>query len=207
MVENEIPRNIFTANNDTEFLISFYVESAENVNITLDGADVLSFLYYIELEDINNINSNGTKIVFYIPVTGELVITRNTTLEYTTNYSNVTNNINASNLNNDFSRLYRVTQEQALATDVLDAKVIRLNQEQGVALSIEAVARAAGDVANNIYTDNRFDAIASSVAAVEDAEAFLRSYIDSVILNVSFPLDCGLISDPVINNHFDLGGL
>lgn len=130
-VENEIPENKFQAVEDNEFLIDFYIDSVNNLFITLDGVVVDPVNYYITLEDTNNINSNGTQIVFYTPVTGELIITRNTPLEYLTEYNNTMGNINASNLNNDFSRLYRVTQEQALATDVLDAKVIRLNQEQG----------------------------------------------------------------------------
>ena len=74
-------------------------------------------------------------------------------------------------------------------------------------LPIEVQARIIGDQTQRNYTDGRFDAIAPLLAATADAEALLRSYIDGVIMNVSFPLDCGLISDPVINNRFDLGAL
>jgi len=47
----------------------------------------------------------------------------------------------------------------------------------------------------------------AAAAAAQDAAAYLESYIDQVVMNVTFPLDLGLVTDPVIYNHFDLGAL
>lgn len=47
-------------------------------------------------------------------------------------------------------------------------------------------------------------ATASANTAME-ASDYLNTYIDQVALNVTFPLDHGLIADPVIYSTFDLG--
>lgn len=50
-------------------------------------------------------------------------------------------------------------------------------------------------------------AAAVSAAAAIDAGDYLNSYIDQILLNVTFPLDLGLVADAVITNTFDLGVL
>lgn len=59
-------------------------------------------------------------------------------------------------------------------------------------------------VAQNMETINA--AYATSLAAIANAE-YLRTYMDQVVANITFPLDLGLITDPVLYNHFDLGAL
>ena len=59
-------------------------------------------------------------------------------------------------------------------------------------------------------TEAAFNAAeAATVAAshAADAAAYLDTYIDEVILNVTFPLDLGLVGDPVIYSTFDLGAI
>jgi len=47
-----------------------------------------------------------------------------------------------------------------------------------------------------------------NAAYAADAAAYLSSYIDQILMNVTFPLDLGLIIDPVAPfNAFDLGAL
>lgn len=120
-VENEVPENRFIANEDTEFFIDFFIVDTANITIRLNTVTVNPLDYYIELEDLEDIDSNGTRVVFYEPVTGELVITRTTILEYITLYNNTLGNINASNLNGDFSRIYRILQEQDTTLRNLDS--------------------------------------------------------------------------------------
>lgn len=47
--------------------------------------------------------------------------------------------------------------------------------------------------------------IAALPAQASDAETLLRQYIDGVLINITFPFDCGLITEPVVNNRFDMG--
>ena len=54
--------------------------------------------------------------------------------------------------------------------------------------------------------DGSATASASAATAV-DAAARLNSYIDQVVMNVTFPLDLGLVGDPVIHSVFDLGSV
>lgn len=46
-----------------------------------------------------------------------------------------------------------------------------------------------------------------SASAALAAATHLNTYIDSVVMNISFPLDLGLIADPVLYSTFDLGTL
>lgn len=41
--------------------------------------------------------------------------------------------------------------------------------------------------------------------SAHSAASYLSTYMDQVIMNITFPLDLGLITDPVIYNTFDLG--
>lgn len=50
-------------------------------------------------------------------------------------------------------------------------------------------------------------AAAGYAAAAQDAATYLNSYINEVVMNVTFPLDLGLVSDPFIYNTFDLGAI
>lgn len=36
---------------------------------------------------------------------------------------------------------------------------------------------------------------------------YLQSYIDKVVMNITFPLDLGFVTDPSVYNHFDLGAV
>lgn len=69
-------------------------------------------------------------------------------------------------------------------------------------------------VSNNIGAVNTVSTNMSTVlaaptnaATAKDAAAYLSSYMSQVVMNVTFPLDLGLITDPVLYNHFDLGFL
>lgn len=46
---------------------------------------------------------------------------------------------------------------------------------------------------------------ANSAQQSQNAYAYFQSYIDQVVMNVTFPLDLGFTSDPFVYNHFDLG--
>jgi hypothetical protein len=48
---------------------------------------------------------------------------------------------------------------------------------------------------------------AASAAASLDASSYLNTYINEVVMNIAFPADFGLISDPVLYNSFDLGAI
>ena len=162
--------------------------------------------------------ASGNVVFVTIPPNGSVVsIQRATTLERETSYTNNTNQFLPNVLDADLDRLWRALQDlrsnasRALLLPISDisnpALVLANLRQLLIDFPIEVQARISGDQAQQSYTDSRFDAIAPLLAATADAEALLRSYIDSVIMNVSFPLDCGLISDPVINNRFDLGAL
>jgi len=133
--EIEIPKNTFQANEDTHFNIDFYVDGVANITIMLNGVVVAPSSYTIE----DDIDSNGTRIVFYIPITGTLVITRDTPLERITEYNNTLNNITASNLNYDFDRIYRIMQEIGVDYSSIQDK-----------LDIEKLERISGD--GDLYT-------------------------------------------------------
>ncbi len=48
---------------------------------------------------------------------------------------------------------------------------------------------------------------ATSAAAARDASSYINTYINEVVMNVTFPLDLGLVSDSVVYNSFDLGAI
>ena len=50
-------------------------------------------------------------------------------------------------------------------------------------------------------------AAAASASAANQSAAYLASYMGSVIMNITFPLDLGLVSDPTLYNQFDLGAV
>ena len=126
-VQNEIPSNSFQSTGDNEFQLDYYVHEIEELLVTLDGAIVNPNLYTIQFGTLQDYN--GAKVIFEVPITGTLVITRNTSLERVSSYNNTLNNINASTLNNDFDRLYRIQQEQKLSTNKVNAKADDLQEQ------------------------------------------------------------------------------
>ena len=116
-VELEIPSNTFIASNDIEFLIDFYIEGKDNIEITLDGQEVPNYLYTVSKYP----SSNGARITFNTRITGEVVIKRISSLSRSIHYSNTLNNITPNVLNEDFDRVYRILQEKdLLLNEVLD---------------------------------------------------------------------------------------
>jgi hypothetical protein len=119
MIENEVPKNSFIANEDVEFNIDFYIEDKENIVIFLDEIEIPQYLY-----DVSKFtNSNGAKITFNMPIRGVVVISRTTALFRSVRYNNTLNNINPDTLNNDFDRVYRIFQEQQLRINNIVAGV------------------------------------------------------------------------------------
>lgn len=112
-IEVEIPYNEFSAFNDKEFQLDFFIYDKENIKVTLNGNEVPKSLYYVQVNTLES--NNGGKVIFYSSITGAVVITRVTPRARTLGYSNALNNINPSNLNYDFDRIYRIMQEQDLA--------------------------------------------------------------------------------------------
>jgi hypothetical protein len=193
----------------TTYAAGFYVESE----------DQLSVYFNDDLVSTSNWSYSEGFITFTAaPINGAMVcIQRNTDLSRPTSYQNNTNSFVPKTLDQDVDRTWFAIQELAtkfksvLSLQISDgasptALLADLRQLL-VDLPAEVLARIAGDNEQRSYADGLFNSIAPLVAATADAEALLRSYIDNVIMNVSFPLDCGLISDPVINNRFDLGAL
>lgn len=72
-------------------------------------------------------------------------------------------------------------------------------------------------VASDLNGADTIGTVASNIAAVlaapanaaiaQDAANYLSTYISQILMNVTFPLDLGLVADPVLYNHFDLGAL
>ncbi|RTL04734.1 hypothetical protein EKK58_09790 [Candidatus Dependentiae bacterium] len=108
-IEVEIPYNEFSAFNDKEFQLDFFIYDKENIRITLNGNEVPKSLYYVQVNTLES--NNGGKVIFYSSITGTVVITRVTPRARTLGYSNALNNITPSNLNYDFERIYRIIQE------------------------------------------------------------------------------------------------
>ena len=60
-------------------------------------------------------------------------------------------------------------------------------------------------IGDNLVT---IQASPANAAIASEAAAYLSTYVDSVMMNITFPLDLGLIVDPVAPfNTFDLGAL
>ena len=94
---------------------------------------------------------------------------------------------------------------------VVGPRITAVNTVAGAVAAIQTVADDLNEpvseievVANNIDLINT--AYTMSAAAIDSA-AYLRQYMDQIAMNVTFPLDLGLIADPVIYNTFDLGAL
>jgi len=86
-----------------------------------------------------------------------------------------------------------ITAMGTVATNIADVNVVGLNMPAVLA------------VIDNLVDIN---AAPANVEIAKDAAAYLSTYIDSVIMNVQFPLDLGLIVDPVAPyNTFDLGAI
>jgi hypothetical protein len=193
----------------TTYAAGFYVESE----------DQLSVYFNDDLVSTSNWSYSEGVITFTAaPINGAVVcIQRNTDLSRPTSYQNNTNSFVPKTLDQDVDRTWFAIQELAtkfksvlslpISDGVSPTALLADLRQLLVDLPAEVLARIAGDNEQRSYADGLFNSIAPLVAATADAEALLRSYIDSVIMNVSFPLDCGLISDPVINNRFDLGAL
>ena len=72
-------------------------------------------------------------------------------------------------------------------------------------------------VADDLNGPDTIGIVASNIAAVlatpanaalaQDAVSYLQTYITQVIMNIQFPLDLGLVADPVLTNQFDLGAV
>lgn len=201
-VENEIPQNTFTAVGDLAFNIDFYIDSVDNLTVTLNGIVVDPAAYYITLEDMNNINSNGTQIIFYEPVIGNLVITRTTPLEYLTSYNNTLGNINASNLNNDFSRVYRIFQEKDMLLNNVDLDL----QNQ---INTEIQDRIQGDLYSIAYADAILQGgIATAENVFIDASTYANNTLAAVVAyNNNLPLiassDVYLVCNPTLGDNIN----
>lgn len=78
-----------------------------------------------------------------------------------------------------------------------------LNSIQTVANDLNGLDTI-GTVASNIGV---VQAAPANAALAQDAVTYLESYINQVIMNITFPLDLGLVADPVIYNSFDLGAV
>lgn len=57
------------------------------------------------------------------------------------------------------------------------------------------------------YYVNSEQAAAGYAEQAQFYAQYLQSYIDKVVMNVTFPLDLGFVTDPIIYNHFDLGAV
>lgn len=102
-----------------------------------------------------------------------------------------------------------ITDINTVATNI-DTIVNSSADIEVVANSIAAVNFVADNSnAVQLIQDNIgvIQASPANAALAAEAAAYLSTYIDSVVMNVTFPLDCGLITEPVLYNHFDLGGL
>ena len=106
-VQLEVPSNTFTATNDTLFTTDFYIYDKANIDIYINETLISPTLY----EVISNNGDNGFVVQFYLPVSGEVRITRDTTKERVIDYNNTVNSITPSTLNFDFDRLWRSIQE------------------------------------------------------------------------------------------------
>jgi len=106
---------------------------------------------------------------------------------------------------------------KTLAFSSLDGSPIvgpSIGDTQTLSANMAAIVTVANDlnepvseidlVANNIAAVN---SAAANAALAQDAVTFLMTYINQVIMNVQFPLDLGLVADPVITNAFDLGAV
>jgi hypothetical protein len=178
----------YTTNGTTAtFAAGFAVASAAEISVYIDDV----------LQSTTLWSYSGGNIVFVTtPPSGSVVsIQRVTPLERETSYTNSTNQFLPSVLDADLDRIWLALQD--LKSNTSRALALPISETSNPTVVLSALRQLLID----------FDAIAPLIAATADAEALLRSYIDGVIINVSFPLDCGLISDPVINNRFDLGAL
>lgn len=89
-----------------------------------------------------------------------------------------------------------------------------IGDTQTLSQNMAAIVTVANDLNEPV---SEIDVVATNIAAVnsaaanaalaQDAVAFLMTYINQVIMNVQFPLDLGLVADPVITNAFDLGAV
>lgn len=181
------------------------------------GGALLSVLDAADYDVV--IDSDGVGVVtlgLALPANDEVLIVGNTALDQLTQITNL-GGFYPKVIEAALDKVVMLIQElkisvdKSLKTGRLDSSdpeiVLGDLRQLLIDLPLEVQARISGDENQQNYTDGRFDAIAPLLAATADAEALLRTYIDSVIMNIAFPLDCGLISDPVINNRFDLGTL
>ena len=106
-VQLEIPSNTFTASDDTLFTTDFFIYDKANLDVFINETLISPLLY----EVISNSGDNGSVVQFYLPVTGEVRMTRDTTKERVIDYNNTVNSITPSTLNFDFDRLWRSIQE------------------------------------------------------------------------------------------------
>lgn len=96
----------------------------------------------------------------------------------------------------------KLPEVQTVVTNIplLNAVNSNIGAVQNVANNITAV--------NNTYTNMAaIQASSSNASIAAAAAAYLSTYVDNVVMNVTFPLDCGLITEPVLFNTFDLGAL
>lgn len=76
-VQLEIPSNTFTASDDTLFTTDFFIYDKANLDVFINETLISPLLY----EVISNSGDNGSVVQFYLPVTGEVRMTRDTTKE------------------------------------------------------------------------------------------------------------------------------